>query len=229
MPEIIGYGGLNSASVALAQRAGQGENRVASRILQSDRLNAGDDLQKSKISPTQEGSRSLKANSNSSAYVSDGSRSVPVGEPNSFEAREGLASLKRSTSNLMGPGGFAGPSRLDRNVFSSSELNFGVNRAGTIQAPPGDNESIDNFQTENNPSINQFAERVDRSIDTLNKRMEDLNRAIRFSRDKESNTDVITVVNPDNGDVVRQIPPEYAIRVSEGLKSMRGMLFDDKA
>ena len=59
--------------------------------------------------------------------------------------------------------------------------------------------------------------------------MEDLNRAVRFSRDKESNTDVITVVNPDNGDVVRQIPPEYAIRVSEGLKSMRGMLFDDKA
>ena len=229
MPEISGYGGLNSASVALAQRAGQGENRVASRILQSDRLKVGDGLQKSKISPTQEGSRSLKVNSDSSASVSSGSRSVPVGEPNSFEAREGLASLKRSTSDLMGPGGFAGPSRLDRNAFSSSELNFGVNRAGTTQAPPGDNESIDNFQTENNPSINQFAERVDRSIDTLNKRMEDLNRAIRFSRDKDSNTDVITVVNPDNGDVVRQIPPEYAIRVSEGLKSMRGMLFDDKA
>jgi len=226
VPEISGYGGLNSASVALAQRVGQGENRPSSRILQADRMKAND-LQKSKIGPTQEGLRSLKANS--STAVSAGSRSVPVGEPNSFEAREGLASLKRPTPNLMGPGGFAGPSRLDRNAFSSSELNFGVNRAGTIQAPPGDNESIDNFQTENNPSINQFAERVDRSIDTLNKRMEDLNRAIRFSRDKESNTDVITVVNPDSGDVVRQIPPEHAIRVSEGLKSMRGMLFDDKA
>ena len=227
MPEISGYGGLNSASVALAQRAGQGENRLASRISQSDRLKAGDDLQKSKIGFTQEGSRSLKPNS--SASVSDGSRSVPVGEPNSFEAKEGLASLKRSTSNLMEPDGFAGPSRLDRNAFSSSGLNFGVNSAGTIQGLRGNNESIDNFQTENNPSINKFAERVDRSIDTLNKRMEDLNRAVRFSRDKESNTDVITVVNPDNGDVVRQIPPEHAIRVSEGLKSMRGMLFDDKA
>jgi flagellar protein FlaG len=227
VPEISGYGGLNSASVALAQRAGQGENRVASRILQSDRLKVGDGLQESKISPTQEGSRSLKANS--SASVSDGSRSVPVGEPNSFGTREGLASLKRSTPNLMGPGGFAGPSRLDRNAFASSELNFGINRAGAIQAPPEDKEPIDNFQTENNLSINQFAERVDRSIDTLNKRMEDLNRAVRFSRDKESNTDVITVVNPDNGDIVRQIPPEHAIRVSEGLKSMRGMLFDDKA
>ena len=227
MPEISGYGSLGSASIALAQRAGQGENRVASRILQSDRLKAGDDLQRSKIGLTQEGLRSVKANSN--APVSDGSRSVPIDEPNSFEAREGLTSLKRSTSNLMGLGSFAGPSRLDRNAFSSSQLNFEINRAGTIQAPPGDNESIENFKTENNPSINQFAERVDRSIDTLNKRMEDLNRAIRFSRDKESNTDVITVVNPDNGDVVRQIPPEHAIRVSEGLKSMRGMLFDDKA
>ena len=228
MPEISGYGGLNSASVALAQRAGQGENRVASTtILQSDRVKAGDDLQKRKIGPTQEGLGSLKANS--SVPVSNGFRSMPVGEPNSLEAREDLASLKGSTTNLTGLNGFAGPSRLDRNAFSSSQLNFGINRAGTIQAPSGGNESIDNFKTENNPSINQFAERVDRSIDTLNKRMEDLNRAIRFSRDKESNTDVITVVNPDNGDVVRQIPPEHVIRVSEGLKSMRGMLFDDKA
>ena len=163
MPEIIGYGGPNSASVALAQRVGQGENRGASRILQVDRLKADSDLQKSKVGPMQEGLRSFKGIS--SAPVPNVTPSVPGGGPNSFEAREGLASLKASTSNPMESGGFAGPSLLDRNAFSSAESNFEINRTGSMQAPLGDNESIDKFQTEKNPSINQFAERVDRSID----------------------------------------------------------------
>ncbi len=78
-------------------------------------------------------------------------------------------------------------------------------------------------------AADRFSERVDRSIDTLNKRMEELGRSVRFSKDREFDREVITVVNPDTGDIVRQIPPEYAIRVSEGLKSLRGLLFDDKA
>ena len=87
----------------------------------------------------------------------------------------------------------------------------------------------DDLRTERAANESRFAERVNRSIDTLNKRMEELGRAVRFSKDREFDREIITVVNPENGDIVRQIPPEYAIRVSEGLKSLRGMLFDDKA
>ena len=87
----------------------------------------------------------------------------------------------------------------------------------------------DDLQAETAADAGRFAERVDRSIDTLNKRMEELGRAVRFSKNREFDREIITVVNPDSGDIVRQIPPEYAIRVSEGLKSLRGLLFDDKA
>ena len=87
----------------------------------------------------------------------------------------------------------------------------------------------DDLQAERAADASRFAERVDRSIDTLNKRMEELGRAVRFSKNREFDREIITVVNPDSGDIVRQIPPEYAIRVSEGLKSLRGLLFDDKA
>jgi flagellar protein FlaG len=86
----------------------------------------------------------------------------------------------------------------------------------------------DDLQAER-AAASRFSERVDRSIDTLNKRMEELGRSVRFSKDREFDREVITVVNPDSGDIVRQIPTEYAIRVSEGLKSLRGLLFDDKA
>jgi flagellar protein FlaG len=77
--------------------------------------------------------------------------------------------------------------------------------------------------------VDRFRQRLDRSVDTLNRRMEELGRSVRFSRDQESNREIISVVNPESGDLIRQIPTENAIRVSEGLKSMRGMLFDDKA
>ena len=75
----------------------------------------------------------------------------------------------------------------------------------------------------------KLEERLQRSVQTLNQRMEELGRSVRFSVDRVFDKDVISVVNPDSGDLIRQIPPEAALRVSEGVKSLRGMLFDDKA
>ena len=125
-------------------------------------------------------------------------------------------------------GGPAGPAGLGINSIGA---------AGGLREPQGVGvfqqvieETIpDDLRAERAADAGRFAERVDRSIDTLNKRMEDLGRAVRFSKDREFDREIITVVNPDSGDIVRQIPPEYAIRVSEGLKSLRGLLFDDKA
>ena len=119
----------------------------------------------------------------------------------------------------------------------SGPAGLGINSIGGLREPQGlgvfqqiIEETIpDDLQAERAEAADKFSERVDRSIDTLNKRMEDLGRSVRFSKDREFDREVITVVNPDSGDIVRQIPPEYAIRVSEGLKSLRGLLFDDKA
>ena len=135
----------------------------------------------------------------------------------------------------LGPGGPGGPLRSP-----SGPAGLGINSigaAGGLREPQGVGvfqqiieETIpDDLQAERAAAADRFSERVDRSIDTLNKRMEDLGRSVRFSKDREFDREVITVVNPDSGDIVRQIPPEYAIRVSEGLKSLRGLLFDDKA
>jgi len=122
----------------------------------------------------------------------------------------------------------------------SGSAGLGINSIGAsggLREPQGvgvfqqiiDETIPDDLQAERAEAADRFSERVDRSIDTLNKRMEDLGRSVRFSKDREFDREVITVVNPDSGDIVRQIPTEYAIRVSEGLKSLRGLLFDDKA
>jgi flagellar protein FlaG len=75
----------------------------------------------------------------------------------------------------------------------------------------------------------KFEQRLQRSVQTLNQRMEELNRSVRFSVDRVLDKDIISVVNPDSGEVIRQIPPETAMKVSEGVASLRGMLFDEKA
>ena len=144
-----------------------------------------------------------------------------------------------------------GPGARQENAFGSRSsrgllddpagpAGLGINSAGAtggLREPQGvgvfqqviEETISDDLRAERAADAGRFAERVDRSIDTLNKRMEELGRAVRFSKDREFDREIITVVNPGSGDIVRQIPPEYAIRVSEGLKSLRGILFDDKA
>ena len=158
-----------------------------------------------------------------------------LGQPQSlvnvrdFELRPGPGAREEGASGLRVPlDGTARPASLGFNSIGASGGFREPQGVGVFQQVR--EETIpDDLQAERAADAGRFAERVDRSIDTLNKRMEELGRAVRFSKNREFDREIITVVNPDSGDIVRQIPPEYAIRVSEGLKSLRGLLFDDKA
>ena len=50
----------------------------------------------------------------------------------------------------------------------------------------------------------KYEERLQKSVQTLNQRMEELNRSVRFSVDRQFDQDVISVVNPDSGDAGSQ-------------------------
>ena len=125
-------------------------------------------------------------------------------------------------------GGPGGPGQLGNSPVDAPDATKPNREKSGFQEIIEDNVPAD-LKEENVIDVDRFRERIQRSVDTLNQRMEELGRSVRFSRDKEFDREVITVVNPESGDLIRQIPPEYAIRVSEGLRSMRGMLFDDKA
>ena len=146
-----------------------------------------------------------------------------------FELRPGPGARQEGSAGPRSPlDDTAGPTGLGINSIGASGGLRELRGVGAFQQVNEETIS-DNLQAQQASDAGRFAERVDRSIDTLNKRMEELGRAVRFSKDREFDREIITVVNPDSGDIVRQIPPEYAIRVSEGLKSLRGLLFDDKA
>lgn len=229
MPEIGSY---NQTNVTGPVNRNNGDKSVVNKPIQVDPLK-GIELQANEQLRIDEGIKRARSGSNPSL-----SSRGELGQPQSlatvrdFELRPGPEAKQEGALGSRGSGGPlggpAGPAGLGINSIVAAgglreQLGVGVFQQVIEETIP------DDLRAERAADAGRFAERVDRSIDTLNKRMEELGRAVRFSKDREFDREIITVVNPDSGDIVRQIPPEYAIRVSEGLKSLRGLLFDDKA
>jgi flagellar protein FlaG len=62
----------------------------------------------------------------------------------------------------------------------------------------------------------------------LNQQMRSNNRDLSFSVDDVANTVVLTVKNKE-GEVVRQIPNEVALRVAHNLDNVKGLIQDEKS
>ena len=58
----------------------------------------------------------------------------------------------------------------------------------------------------------------------LNDLMQSIRRELKFSVDEESGRTVITVIDANTKEIVRQIPPEEVNRIVEGLSEMRAGL-----
>jgi flagellar protein FlaG len=53
--------------------------------------------------------------------------------------------------------------------------------------------------------------------------------AVQFSSDAESGQVVVRVVNPDTGELVRQIPSEDALALARALGKLQGVFLQQKA
>lgn len=53
--------------------------------------------------------------------------------------------------------------------------------------------------------------------------------AVQFSSDAESGRVVVRVVNPDTGELVRQIPSEDALSLARALGKLQGVFLQQKA
>lgn len=80
--------------------------------------------------------------------------------------------------------------------------------------------------------------RADRADDTqdLDKAVADLNdfagsaaQAVRFSIDEDSGRTLVTVVDSQTQEVLRQIPTKEALSIARSLDKMQGLLIRDKA
>lgn len=72
------------------------------------------------------------------------------------------------------------------------------------------------------------AERLSEVIEDLNQRIESLGRNLGFRIDDKVNRSIVTVVNRETGEVVRQIPTEVVVRVAHSIEDLKGLLFDEE-
>jgi flagellar protein FlaG len=59
--------------------------------------------------------------------------------------------------------------------------------------------------------------------------VQSMRRDLQFRVDEDTNRVVVTVVNPETGEVVRQIPSEELMAVARTLGQLQGLLIDTKA
>lgn len=70
---------------------------------------------------------------------------------------------------------------------------------------------------------------VKRTVDELNEAMQTVGTALSFSVDKETGRTIVKVLDSKTGEVIRQIPAEEMVRVSQRIAKLMGVLFDDEA
>jgi len=69
-------------------------------------------------------------------------------------------------------------------------------------------------------------EQIHQTAKELNSAVKVLNTRLSFTVDGKTGKNIIRIVDGESGKVIRQIPPEEALRISERIKELLGGLVD---
>ena len=72
-------------------------------------------------------------------------------------------------------------------------------------------------------------QRLDEVVEQLNDFVQQIQRNLNFSVDKESGRTVVTVMQADTKEVIRQIPSQEVLDRIHHLDDLQGLLFKDQA
>lgn len=71
-------------------------------------------------------------------------------------------------------------------------------------------------------------QQVEEAVEKFESFVKDIQRNLDFSVDDSSGQVVVKVVDGDSGKLIRQIPSEELLRLSERLEDLRSLLFSEK-
>lgn len=70
---------------------------------------------------------------------------------------------------------------------------------------------------------------VNQVVQNINDYVQSVQRTLEFSVDENSGHTVISVINPQTEEVIRQIPPEKAVNAVKNLQRLEGLLLSARA
>lgn len=93
-------------------------------------------------------------------------------------------------------------------------------------APEKNSQAAAERQGDNPP---MSVEQVQAAVDQLNELMQNGQRNLNFSVDKDTDDLVVKVLDRQTQEVIRQFPSEQALELAKHIEGMLGMIFDDRA
>ena len=76
-------------------------------------------------------------------------------------------------------------------------------------------------------SIEKLRDQLERTIESINVDLKLSETNLSFAVDKISDRVLVSVVNEDTGETVRQVPAEAILKVAHNIEALKGILFDD--
>lgn len=103
-------------------------------------------------------------------------------------------------------------------VEAKSDSKMEVSRSGLQQT------------VESKPLPQPSAEQLKNVVESINKALKQANRNLEFSVDKDTNKQVVKLVDSETGDVIRQFPTDEMLAISRAIdQAQQGLLLKQEA
>ncbi|MCG8323946.1 MAG: flagellar protein FlaG [Thiotrichales bacterium] len=118
------------------------------------------------------------------------------------------------------------PTGISTVVKTSDSQASGRTAATPVQAKRQDLPG--NAVTANSSSVDATGKQVGQVVDDLNIKLQNVRRELHFSVNKDSGRTIITVIDSETKEVIRQIPPEEVVALAEHFEQHSGLLMNAK-
>jgi flagellar protein FlaG len=87
-----------------------------------------------------------------------------------------------------------------------------------------DEKSIDYSNT----SIDNLEKQIQKAIEQLTKNLSYLNTHLNITLDKKADSLVIKIIDNKTNQIIKEIPPEYMLRIAEAINNLVGIVVNKK-
>lgn len=125
------------------------------------------------------------------------------------------------------------PSKLGANFYSNSDQRVAEDFAALRQANAkavqiAADSSKTNKDNHNSQSFGSSSKKQSHNIEAMNKQMSQLNVQLTFEMTDDRKKNIVKVLDQTTGDVVRQMPTEEFLKMSERIDAIMDQLSDIK-
>ncbi|RUM91140.1 MAG: flagellar biosynthesis protein FlaG [Thermovibrio sp.] len=92
-----------------------------------------------------------------------------------------------------------------------------------------DSNESSNIKEEQRKKDIHSPEVIEKIIEDLKKKLSMLNTQLQIKIDKDTDMLVVKVIDKETKKVIRQIPPEYVLKIAKYLDEITGILYNGKA